>query len=81
MIKIDFISKNKERLHVASFSDEDLYIKCLDVIEEHASRTNSTIEETIYTEKPPTPSWDGVKKILHNGYWYGRYADLKFKTT
>ena len=20
-----------------------------------------------------TPSWDGVKKILHKGYWYGRY--------
>ena len=81
MIKIHFISEDDERSYIASFKDEDAYISCLDVFEELASKTNSKIEETIYTEKNPTPSWEGVDKILHKGYWYGRYADLKCKTT
>jgi hypothetical protein len=79
MIKIHFISEDNERSYIASFKDEDAYISCLDVFEELASKTNSKIEEIVYTEKTPTPSWEGVKKILHKGYWYGRYADLKCK--
>jgi len=79
MIKIHFISEDNEKVHVASFKDEDAYISCLPILEERASKTNSTIEETLYIEKSPTPSWEGVKKILHKGYWYGRYADLKCK--
>jgi hypothetical protein len=79
MIAIHFISEENKKRHVASFIDEDLYISCLDSIEGQASKTNSKIEEIVYTEKTPTPSWEGVKKILHKGYWYGRYADLKCK--
>lgn len=81
MIAIHFISEENKKRHVASFIDEDAYISCLDIFEELASKTNSKIEETIYAEKNPTPSWEGVDKILHKGYWYGRYADLKCKTT
>tara|TARA_R110002020_G_scaffold104053_1_gene243668 strand:- start:66 stop:335 length:270 start_codon:yes stop_codon:yes gene_type:complete len=79
MIAIHFISKENKKRHVASFIDEDLYISCLDSIEAQASKTNSKIEETLYIEKTPTPSWEGVEKILHKGYWYGKYADLKYK--
>tara|TARA_R110000764_G_scaffold69437_1_gene143730 strand:+ start:98 stop:346 length:249 start_codon:yes stop_codon:yes gene_type:complete len=79
MIAINFISEENKKRHVASFIDEDLYISCLDSIEEQASKTNSKIEEIVYTEKTPTPSWEGVDKILHKGYWYGKYADLKCK--
>ena len=75
MIAIHFISEENKKRHVASFIDEDAYISCLDVFEELASKTNSKIEEIVYTEKTPTD------KILHKGYWYGRYADLKCKTT
>lgn len=81
MIKVEFISPHGARTHIASFRDEDAYILCLEILEEIASQTNSTVEETFLDDASFAPSWDGVHKILHQGYVYAKYADLTCRQT
>lgn len=80
-IKVEFVSSSGERLHVASFVDEDVYISCLEVLEARAAQADSIVEESFLDERPTLPSWDGVSKILHQGYWYARYTDLRCNKT
>tara|TARA_R110000851_G_scaffold168524_1_gene314377 strand:+ start:1823 stop:2068 length:246 start_codon:yes stop_codon:yes gene_type:complete len=79
MIKVEFVSNTDERVHVASFKDEDVYVSCLEVLEAIALKSKSKIEETLLDDKEPIPSWEGTQKILHEGYWYTRYTDLHCK--
>jgi len=81
MITVEFVSPNGERVHVASFVDEDVYISCLETLEARASQAGAIVEESFLDERPTLPSWDGVSKILHQGYWYVKYTDLGCKNS
>lgn len=82
MIKIDFVMPDKTRVHVASFKEDDMYLACLDYIEAEAKKVGATLDETIQvkecTKAVHTLKWGGVEKIIHKGYWYGKYTDLQY---
>jgi|TARA_R110000803_G_scaffold57972_7_gene116165 hypothetical protein len=81
MIKVEFVSPNGERTHVASFMDEDVYVSSLEALEARASQVNAVVEDSFLDERPILPSWAGVSKILHQGYWYVKYSDLRCEKT
>ena len=76
MIKIEFLSQDGYRVHVAEFIDEDIYIASIDLLEAEAKKVNATLIETIEGSNPRL-KWNGVDKIIHQGYWYGKYTDLQ----
>ncbi|HIB77171.1 MAG TPA: hypothetical protein EYO58_06040 [Flavobacteriales bacterium] len=78
MIKVEFIMPDDTRVHVASFKEDDMYLACLDSLEAQAHKENATLDETIIKDTIPALKWDGVDKIIHQGYWYGKYTDLKY---
>mgnify|MGYP003626399845 FL=1 len=67
------------RVHVASFKEDDMYLACLDSLEAQADKENATLDETIIEDTAPALRWEGVHKILHQGYWYAKYTDLQHK--
>jgi|TARA_R110000787_G_scaffold277861_1_gene387392 hypothetical protein len=59
---------------VATFNDEDTYIKCLPSLEAEAERLGMTLIESLEDEK----AWfHKAEKILSGGYWYAKIADIK----
>lgn len=76
MIKIEFLFQDGNRVHVANFLDEDIYILSIDLLEAEAKKVNATLIETVEGLKPRL-KWEGVDKIIHQGYWYAKYTDLQ----
>lgn len=79
MIEIYFLMPDGARNLIATFVNDEMYMICHRSLEAQAHEMNATLDETFIT--PPTvdsylPKWDGVHKILHQGYVYARYADL-----
>jgi|TARA_B110000967_G_C18741540_1_gene487991 hypothetical protein len=61
---------------VATFNDEDTYIKCLPSLEAEAKKLRMIVTESL-VEEEATPWFHKADKILSGGYWYAKITDLK----
>jgi len=76
LIKVEFLTQDGNKTHIANFIDEDMYIECIEILESQAKKNNAILIETIEGLKPRL-KWEGVDKIIHQGYWYAKYTDLQ----
>lgn len=71
-----YYESNSHAEEVATFNDEDTYIKCLPSLEADAKNLGMTVTESL-VEEEVTPWFHKVEKILSGGYWYAKITDLK----
>tara|TARA_R110000782_G_scaffold96183_2_gene180636 strand:- start:4701 stop:4955 length:255 start_codon:yes stop_codon:yes gene_type:complete len=71
-----YYESNSHAEEVATFNDEDTYIKCLPSLEAEAKKQGMIVTESL-VEEEATPWFHKADKILSGGYWYAKITDLK----
>ena len=79
--KVYFESRNHAEL-IATFEDEDIYIRCLPMLEKIAEESGMIVTESFSPDEVTTQDtpFKDADKILHEGRWYVSYNDIKFGT-
>ncbi len=71
-----YYESNSHSEEVATFNDEDTYIKCLPSLEAEAKKQGMIVTESL-VEEEATNWFHEADKILSGGYWYAKITDIE----